>query len=435
MERYSLIVAVFLLLAGVAPAKAQETYLRSLPGVDLDGTPELREGRRLFNLHFLDRPVGEEAGGGLGPHFNRNACSTCHPRGGRGSAPNGPDEPLLTALVRLSVSGTAANGGPLPHPRYGGQLNTRGIRDVLPEAEVSVSYEVVQGTYGDGTAYVLRRPQLSFFELAYGPLDDALTSFRIGQPIYGLGLLEAVPVDEIRSWADPDDRDGDGVSGRMNNVWGGSLETAVPGRFGWKANEPDLVQQTAAAFLGDIGITSNYFPEHDCGAGQEVCRAADAQGPEVDRAVQLVAGYLRTIAPPARRDAVSIRRGEALFDEAGCAKCHRPTLGLTASDKAYLNGVQVDAYTDLLLHDMGEGLADGRPDFEAIGREWRTPPLWGIGLAETVHGRFALLHDGRARSLEEAILWHGGEGETAREAFRTMAVGDRAALVAFLKSL
>jgi len=434
MKRARLIAAFALLMAGTMPAMAQDTYLRVFAGGDV--TPDLRDGQRLFNLHFLDRPVEDDPGGGLGPLFNRNACSTCHPRGGRGAAPEGPNEPLLTALVRLSVPGRSANGGPLPHPRYGGQLNTRGLRGVPAEARVVITYETLSGRFGDGTAYELRRPVVSFAEAAYGEFGESLTSLRIGQPVYGLGLLEAVSIDAIEAWVDPDDRDGDGISGRLNRVWSVVRGEKVPGRFGWKANEPDLEQQTASAFLGDIGITTPFFPDHDCGEAQKACLAAGSPGPELAaEKVKKVAGYLRSIAPPSRREGVGSDAGEALFGGAGCGNCHRPSFGNVASKKPYLNGRRVDAYTDLLLHDVGEGLADGRPDFEASGREWRTPPLWGLGLAEVVHGRYALLHDGRARSIEEAILWHGGEAEASREVFRTLDLDQRTALVAFLKSL
>ena len=430
---------VFLFAAG-SPAAGQETYLRTFPGVDVEATPVLRDGQRFFNLHFLDTPAGAqpgaEAGGGLGPLFNRNACSACHPRGGRGSAPDGPDEPLLTALVRLSIPGRSANGGPLPHPAYGSQLNTRAVRGVAPEAEVEITYDTIAGRYGDGTAFELRRPRIGFRDPAYGPLDDALTSLRIGQPIFGLGLLEAVSVDTIQSWADPDDRDGDGISGRMNTVWVNVFGVAAPGRFGWKANEPNLPQQVNAAFVGDIGITNPLFPFHDCGLAQTQCLAADARDVESEAGFA-VTDYLRAIAPPPRRNETleTVRRGERLFQEIGCAKCHRPGFGKVSSRFAFLQGREVNAFTDLLLHDMGEGLADGRPDFDATGSEWRTPPLWGLGLAEAVHGGYALLHDGRARSIEEAILGHGGEGEAAREAFRNLLLGDRDAVVAFLNSL
>lgn len=436
MNRACLIAILAMTLLATLPAAAQETFLRTLPGADVDGRPELREGRRLFNLHFLDKPDVPQKGGGLGPLFNRNACSSCHPRGGRGAAPGGPDEPLLTALVRLSLPGKAKNGGPVPHPGYGGQLNTRSVRGVAPEARVAVSYETIPGRYADGTAFELRRPRISIEDLAYGPLHETLTSFRIGQPVYGLGLLEAVSMETIERWADPSDANRDGISGRTNRVWDRWTKQAVLGRFGWKATEPSLEQQTASAFQADMGITNTLFADHDCGRGQTACQKAESPSPEMPTGGALfTAEYLMTIAPPTRRRVEENRHGEELFEETGCTACHRPSFGIVSSERPYLNGLRVDAYTDLLLHDMGDGLADGRPDFEASGREWRTPPLWGLGLAETVHGRFALLHDGRARSIEEAILWHGGEGIAAMENFRAMSSEDREALIAFLMSL
>ena len=277
---------------------------------------------------------------------------------------------------------------------------------------------------------------MAFKHRSLGSFDDALTSLRIGQSIFGLGLLESVPEDEVMRHADPDDADGDGISGRANQVWSVEQRKSVLGRFGWKANEPDLVQQTAAAFLGDIGITSPLFPRHDCGDSQRVCTDADGGKPElVQQDIVAVAAYLRVLSPPARRIGDGITVGEKLFQDTGCALCHRPSLGTAKADEAFLNGVEVMAYTDLLLHDMGDELADGRPDFLATGREWRTPPLWGLGLVEAIHGEYALLHDGRAQSIEEAILWHGGEAAVARDAFKALAKADREALIVFLKSL
>lgn len=421
---------------GNALGQTQETYLKPYTGADLSKEASAGRGERLFNLHFLPIPVTDVLGGGLGPLFNRNACSTCHPAGGRGKAPSDPFEPLLTALVRLSVEGQGADGAPNPHPDYGSQLGTRGIRGVAAEAEVEISYDLLVGEYDDGEPYRLRRPQMAFSDESEGSLDDALTSLRIGQPIYGLGLLEAVDDEQILAHADPDDADGDGISGRPNRVWSYAEEKPVIGRFGWKANEPDLFQQSAAAFLGDIGITSPLFPKHDCGIEQDVCQDADTSTVEVSDAdiVDMVA-YLRALSPPQRVDGAATDRGQSLFRSAGCSKCHRPRLGKASAPEPYLNDVEVMAYTDLLLHDMGEGLADGRPDFQASGQEWRTPPLWGLGRVEEIHGEYALLHDGRAQSIPEAVLWHGGEAASSRDAFKAMSKDDRDALIAFLKSL
>jgi len=413
----------------------QDTLIAPFPGADLSRDAPAGRGEHLFNLHFLPLAAGQKKGAGLGPLFNRNACSACHPKGGRGKAPSDPFEPLLTALVRLSVPGVDGNGAPVPHPAYGTQLNTRGVRGVPGEAEVQLSYDLTVGAYDDGEPYKLRKPSMAFDRTSNGPLDDALTSLRIGQPIVGLGLLEAIPEEELLSHADPEDADGNGISGRPNRVWHHGLKKTVMGRFGWKSNEPDLVHQTAAAFLGDIGITSPLFPVHDCGLEQAACREADGTPELTAEDVEAVAVYLRALSPPEPRTTAAEEPGARLFQEVGCALCHRPQTGVARSDSAFLDGVAVMAYTDLLLHDMGEGLADGRPDFEATGREWRTPPLWGLGRLEALHGDVALLHDGRAQSIEEAILWHGGEGAAARDRFKALSQSERQALIGFLKSL
>jgi CxxC motif-containing protein (DUF1111 family) len=239
--------------------------------------------------------------------------------------------------------------------------------------------------------------------------------------------------------ADPDDADHDGISGRANWVWDQAAGASALGRFGWKANQPPLRQQAAGAALGDIGLTSPLFPGQNCGAGQAACAAAPSGGePELsERFLDRLELYTQALAVPAMRaprDA-SVRRGWELFNRAGCAACHTPTLTTGPHRLAALSGQIVHPFTDLLLHDLGPGLADGRPDFLASGSEWRTAPLWGIGLIERVNGHTRLLHDGRARDLAEAILWHGGEAAAAREAFRTMAPDERAALLAFLKAL
>jgi CxxC motif-containing protein (DUF1111 family) len=212
------------------------------------------------------------------------------------------------------------------------------------------------------------------------------------------------------------------------------------GRFGWKANQPTIEQQVAGAFLGDMGLTTPLFGVQQCSPAQEACIAApDGGAPEVDESkVARITFYLHTLAVPARRDVddPTVLRGRALFESTGCASCHtaRHRTG-ELEGYPWLSDQEIWPYTDLLLHDMGDGLADGRPDYAADGREWRTPPLWGIGLVETVSGHELLLHDGRARGLAEAILWHGGEAEASREAFRAMELADREALLAFLRSL
>jgi len=286
----------------------------------------------------------------------------------------------------------------------------------------------------------LRRPVYSLQNAAYGEPDpEMMISPRVANQMIGLGLLEAVPEEAILALADPDDRDGDGISGRPNYVRDVAGDRTVLGRFGWKANEPTVAQQTAGAFLGDMGITTPVFPEQNCTDAIAGCAtAADGGSPEIEPDdFQKVVLYASTLAVPARRDwdDPQVLQGKALFNEIGCTACHKPILATGAHPTIpALSNQTIRPYTDLLLHDMGEGLADGRPDYEADGREWRTPPLWGIGLIETVNGHTHFLHDGRARNLTEAILWHGGEAQAARDRFAVLGQTEREALLRFLNS-
>ncbi|MEM7710649.1 MAG: di-heme oxidoredictase family protein [Pseudomonadota bacterium] len=379
---------------------------------------------------------------GLGPIYNAASCETCHEFNGRTKPLPGQG-----LLVRLSVPGTAENGGPKPHPIYGGlfgDVSHEAMTGVKPEGVVEIAYEPVRGTYGDGTPYELRRPVYRFTGLNYGPMaGDVMISPRAPLSFYGLGLLEAISDETLLAWADPLDADEDGISGKVNRVHDVATGQMAIGRFGWKAEQPTLIAQSADAALNDMGITTSLHPQETCTQAQRACAGAltgsAEAGPEFDdESLMEMAAYMQFLAVPARGhvDHPQVRRGEALFSEIGCAACHKP-LVVTGQEHEYrrLRGKTVRAYTDLLLHDMGEGLSDGRPSFEAEGREWRTPPLWGLGLLQTVNGHTDLLHDGRARGFAEAILWHGGEAEGSKERFRAMMTADREALIKFLKSL
>jgi CxxC motif-containing protein (DUF1111 family) len=390
-------------------------------------------GSRLFMVEWVPFPDAVKLFDGLGPTFNSPQCAGCHAGNGRGQAPAGPNGPFDSALVRLSV---ADGDGAVPHPAYGDQLNDRAVPGVPAEGRAVVSYEDIAGTYGDGTPYTLLRPGIAFADPAFGPLDGAMTSLRVAPAVIGLGLLEAVPAASLEALADPDDADGDGISGRLNR-----LDAAgTIGRFGWKANVADLRHQTAQAAIGDMGLTTSLFPRQNCPAAQVACAAAPGEtGPEIgDPLLDRIVTAMRTVAVPAQRNAddPEVAEGYAAFLRFGCGGCHRERLATDgAAPLPELRDQVFHPFTDLLLHDMGEGLADGRPDHGANGREWRTPPLWGLGLVPVVNGHDRLLHDGRARGFAEAILWHGGEAEAAREAFRTAPAGERAALLAFLASL
>lgn len=423
----------------------RESYSHPVQGLDTNQERAFFRGKALFRDNWVAAPSSTQTRDGLGPLFNARSCVACHVRDGRGRPPVG-EEPLVSMLFRLSIPGADEHGGPAPEPTYGGQLQPFALPDIDADGDVRIEYEDVPGSYDDGTPFVLRRPVYTLIDLPYGPADEqVLLSPRVAPVMIGLGLLEAVPEDDILALADEDDADGDGISGRPNYVWDAALGAAALGRFGWKANQPTLLQQSAGAFNGDLGITSRLFPADDCTQAQSPCTTSTSGGePElIDVFLDDVAVYARTLAVPGRRgwDDPEVLAGKQVFGDIGCAGCHTPVLRTGGAGGPAGAGIQALAdqeirpYTDLLLHDMGEELADDRPDFLADGREWRTPPLWGIGLLATVNDHTFLLHDGRARDLAEAILWHGGEGEAARERFRTLPALERAQLLAFLESL
>lgn len=398
-------------------------------------------GNSLFNRNWVTAPSSTEGMDGLGPTFNAQSCSSCHFKDGRGAPPQEVDEPFVGLLLRLSVPGTDDNGGPRAEPNYGGQFNHRSILGVPKEGDSRVVYQEVSVELDDGTRYNLRKPHYEFSDLQYGPMHpDTLVSPRVAPGMMGLGLLEAIDAGTLLALADEHDEDANGISGRPNLVWDAKQQQVTLGRFGWKANQPSLEQQNSGAFLGDMGITSPLFPDENCPAAQQQCRDAQTGGePEIDQGkIDKVTYYAHLLAVPAQRaftDA-EVLKGKGLFSSIGCADCHVGEIQ-TGELEGFpeLSGQTIRPYTDLLLHDMGEELSDGRPDFEANGNEWRTAPLWGVGLIQAVNRHTYLLHDGRARDFVEAILWHGGEAQAARDAFASLNGDERAAVVSFLESL
>ena len=437
------------LSGGDTTVRQQDHNAFSLPSANL---PPLRRldfsvGNSFFRNPWVIAPATTTARDGIGPLMNTNACQNCHIKDGRGHPP-GPDAASsVSMLVRASIPADEQHQallerlGNIPEPVYGGQLQDMANPGVEPEVRIRVDYRPVEVELDDGTQITLRDPELKLDQLAYGPLHpQAQLSARVAPPMIGLGLLEAIPEAAILANADPEDQDGDGISGRANRVWNTRTQSTDLGRFGWKAGLPTLEQQNAQAFAADMGLTSALATLDDCTEAQLACRAAAHGGtPEVsDKLLDAVTFYTRNLGVPARRnvDDAEVLRGKSLFHQAGCAKCHVPTFTTAAEGvEPELANQTIRPYTDLLLHDMGEGLADHRPEFIANGREWRTPPLWGIGLTEAVSGHTQFLHDGRARNLLEAILWHGGEAEQAREAVMAFDRDERAALLAFLESL
>lgn len=442
MRAPPLIIALFCLFTANARADAaaalREAYLQPLPGLDAADRARFFRGRSLFRQSWVVAPADDKAAG-LGPLYNRLACISCHQKNGRGRAPDGPDERMLSMLVRLSVPGRAADGGPKPHPAYGGQLNEEGVPGVPGEGRAALSWiELPPVVLAGGEHVAQRRPRVEFVDLAYGDLRGSLHSLRVGQPVYGLGLLEAVPAATLLRLAH--ETKPDGVRGRVNKVRDAASGRDVVGRFGFKANMPNLRQQIAGAFVGDLGITSPLFPAENCTAAQAACRATpSAAGPELPAEdLDAIEFYLANLAPPPQRgaDTPQVRAGAAEFSRIGCAACHRPELLTGPAPRFPLTaGRRIAPYTDLLLHDLGADLADGRPDYRAGPRQWRTPPLWGIGLVPLINEHSQYLHDGRARNLQEAVVWHGGEAAAARQRYVELAPAARRALLTFLESL
>ena len=379
---------------------SSKAFGRSLANLPTERFPQMLEGKMVFVHRFLPTGQGPQGLDGLGPLYVADACDACHFKDGRGRRPQdapAPHPPLVFKLAGSTPLGT--------------QLQDRAV-GARPEGRVQVTYREETGHYADGTPYSLRRPSYRLVQTGPG-FEAELISARVPPTLVGMGLIEAVPASQPAAWADPDDLDGDGISGRLSQM------DDRPGRFGWKAEQATLRDQVVTALAEDMGVD----------AGTELA-------PEnLDHLLT----YLRLLAPPARRDVSrpEVQHGEQLFARIGCAQCHRPSLHtgsqLDDSSPPELASQRIQAYTDLLLHDMGQDLADAGTGTER--GEWRTPPLWGLGLLGVVNGETSLLHDGRARTFEEAILWHGGEADASKHRFKALDASDREALLLFLNSL
>ena len=441
----------------------RDAFSQSSANMPFERELDFKLGNGLFRKLWVTAPSSTRASDGLGPYYNSRSCQRCHLKDGRGHVPppEGTDADGIakTMFLRVSIPAKTADMpeamqaiegyiATLPDPTYGEQLQDFASPGMPPEYRLGVAwtYETVQLSGGETAE--LRRPVWTAEDLAHGPLaEGAMLSPRVAPQMIGLGLLEAVSAQDILANADPDDADGDGISGRANVVWSARQQRPLLGRFGLKAGKPTIEEQAAAAFSGDMGISTELHPDGwgECTAAEADCRAQpdggdpEHHGLEADEeAMRLVTFYARNLAVPARRDwdDPQVLAGKKAFYESGCASCHHPKfVTQRLEDRPEQSFQLIWPYTDLLLHDMGEGLADHRPEARADGTEWRTPPLWGVGLTQDVSGHTEFLHDGRARNLLEAVLWHGGEAAPAREKVVDMPPEDRAALIRFLESL
>ncbi|MFX0546841.1 di-heme oxidoredictase family protein [Roseovarius sp. S1116L3] len=443
--------------AGGATVRVRETadaFSDPSGNISFDGELQFKVGNGLFRKIWVSSPSSTLASDGLGPLFNARSCQRCHIKDGRGHPPEGPEDTAISMFLRVSIPDEGARIseieeylGTAPDPTYGTQLQDFALPGIPAEYRLEIAYDEIPVALSGGETASLRAPTYTAADLGYGPLHpQAMLSPRVAPQMIGLGLLEAIPAADIIAGADPDDADGDGISGRANIVWSSEFDMPMLGRFGLKAGVATVREQSAGAFAGDIGISNPIFadPFGECTTIQDACQTAphgdgDERVYEVDETgLDLVTFYSRNLGVPARRDVgkPQVLRGKQVFHETGCTSCHRPKFVTHRLDGQPEQSFQlIWPHTDMLLHDMGEGLADHRPEARATGREWRTPPLWGIGLTERVSGHTYFLHDGRARSLLEAVLWHGGEAQTARDTVTQMNPADRAALIAYLESL
>lgn len=444
---------------GTVGIKPFPSFMKPAANLDSTKVPDFHAGKALAHQPWVKPPTITFDRDGLGPIYNARTCLMCHVNGGRGVMPKDESQHLNTALLRLSIPGTDKIKGVVPEPTYGDQLQTQSVslahifrhlknqklkHSVPPEAILTVSWLEQDFQYPDGSVTKIRKPKVNISELGYGEMHpDTMMGLRNAPPIHGLGLLEMIPQASINALVDEKDRNHDGISGKLNQVWDFEAKKTVPGRFGLKANKASVRLQTAGAFHGDMGISNPVFPEQPCTENQQKCLKQrdgnDEAGTEIpENQLQLVVDFVKNIGVPKRRNAnhPDVIAGRSLFYQSGCADCHHPSF-VTGKSKEYphLSNQTIWPYSDLLLHDMGEDLADGRPDYLADGNEWRTPPLWGIGLSKKVNGAQNFLHDGRARTIEEAILWHGGEAKKSMLHFSKLDKEDRERLIKFVESL
>lgn len=412
-------------------------------------------GNALFTKTWVASPSSTLASDGLGPLYNARGCQDCHLKDGRGHAPEGPDDRAVSMFLRLSVPAASSVQdiedwiATANEPTYGGQLQDFASPGQVAEGQMQIAYTDVAVTLAGGEVITLRAPSYAVGDLGYGSLaPDTMLSPRVAPQMIGLGLLEAIPVADILAQADPDDANGDGISGRPSIVPSAEFGSPMLGRFGYKGGAATVRDQSAAAFAGDMGLSTPLHPDPwgDCTAAQTACITAphgqesqNRDGLEVDKAsLDLVTFYARNLGVPERRNVgdAAVLRGKEMFYTLGCTSCHTPKHVTHRLENQPEQSFQlIWPYTDLLLHDMGEGLADNRPEGRATGREWKTSPLWGIGLTPQVSNHSQYLHDGRARNLLEAILWHGGEAQAARDGVVGLPATDRDDLIKFLESL
>jgi CxxC motif-containing protein (DUF1111 family) len=448
MKTLTLTIFTLLLLTVCSEASSKEDYFTNNNSKDAFSQPishmsyeeedSFILGKSFFTIPWVEAPSATTARDGIGPLFSANTCKTCHPNNGAGLALDKNGEMSRSLLLRLSQRTSEhqellTKNGFEPDSTYGAQLSRNGNHNVPFEGIPTVTYEEINGTYLDGVKFSLRKPSYGIKNLNYGALDkETVIAPRIGSALIGLGLLARISDKDLLAYEDVNDSNHDGISGKANYAYSPETNSTVMGRFTWKASATSVKHQSAGAAHNDMGLSNPLFPLHNCSSKQEAClKEAKKGNHQFDlpaKRLDAIAFYLSNLAIPKPREIGKHKKGKKLFSSLNCIKCH-------VSNHTTSDGIKIQPYSDLLLHDMGDSLADGRSEFLATGTEWRTAPLWGMGLYKKVSGEANFLHDGRARSVEEAILWHGGEAQKSKEAFMQLSVKQRERLLLFLETI
>ncbi len=433
-------------------------FLQPMNSLSVDQKLDFKIGQGFFKRLWVTAPSSTKAADGLGPLFNARACMTCHPRNGRGIPIDSKDSNSVSLFMRIDIPAQTKQQASLlkqhkinniADPVYGLQLQNFSIAGVKSEYKLQVEYSNVPVKLNDNTLINLQQPNYKISNLGYGPLHkQARLSPRMAPQMIGLGLLESISEQDILALADENDSNHDGISGRANRVFSRTHGKVMLGRFGYKAGNATLNDQSQAAFFYDIGLSTPLYPNGsgECSQTQKRCvQAPDGNDPQYNhlevpqQITDLVDLYVKHIAVPKPRNTENsdVIAGKKLFNATGCNQCHVANFKTPKNSNVNksLQNKMINPYTDLLLHDMGEGLADNRPEGVATGREWRTTPLWGIGLSSVVNDHAYFLHDGRAQTILEAILWHGGEAQRHRDKVISMSKKERQQLIKFLESI
>lgn len=393
-------------------------------------------GRSFFTVPWVAAPSATTARDGLGPLFNANACTACHRPSRHKQIFDDDDNRLLVFKLSQPNKHTYGQYDQITptDPTYGSQLAINGIHGVPFEAKTDILWQYSRQTLADGTVINLRKPIPQVSQWQYGkPHSQTRVSLRIAPLLIGVGLLEKIADEDILSAIDSKDSNQDGIFGKVNHTFDIANNRLAIGRFGHKASMPSILMQTADAAFNDMGLTNPLYPNENCTPQQILCIKAPRSLPTPEghldlpmHRLQAIAFYLENLKAPENISSTKQHQGQALFKDLQCATCHTPI------QKTH-DGIVFQPYSNLLLHDMGAELADARPEYDASPQFWRTAPLWGLGAK--ARANIPLLHDGRARNITEAILWHGGEAEQSKQKFSNLDKYQRNSLLDFLDTL